>query len=482
MNSRTVDLIYLDPPFNSNKQYKALTGSKAEGQMFDDVWKWTDLDDRWLSEIDNRNEALSAVIRAARLAQNERTAAYLTMMGVRLLELRRLLKPTGSIYLHCDDTANSYLRLSLDAVFGKAAFRNEIIWKRIIAGKSSQYGAKAWGRNSDHILLYSGGALHPYRTRTPAEIAQKYNRIDENGKRYQDITGKLYRWRTLGARPNLCFDWTPPDWPNLKFRNKHDSGWCLSKARMDEEYAKGNIVIDPEGKITRRKYERDDPGATIPSLWDDIPAPTGQERTGWETQKPLALLQRIIRASSNEGDVVLDPFAGCATCCEAAEIEGRQWVGIEACEEATKIIQDRLDAADLGDLGRSSPRAIIKRSAPHRTDADAPPPEKPKPKRTTSYKTIENMQKLYGQQFGECNGCGVHYRDKDFHHDHIHPRSKDGGDEIGNLQLLCGHCNSTKGNRDMERLWERLYERESPISPAGWKYLRKKGRKDWRIT
>ena len=417
MNSRTVDLIYLDPPFNSNKKYAALDGTAAEGKMFDDVWKWTDLDDRWLSEIDNRNEALSAVIRAARLAQNERTAAYLTMMGIRLLELHRVLKHTGSIYLHCDGTANSYLRLCMDAVFGHKNYRNEIAW--CYTGPSN---TKRWfPRKKDSLLFFVKSEATTF-----------------NADAVRIPYTKLKTGKTRGI------------------------------FKQDAE-------LDPAGKVPEDYWLEKRDGMT----------PVGRiktERTGWKTQKPLALLQRIIQASSKPGDVVLDPFAGCATCCEAAEIEGRQWVGIEACEEATKITRRRLNEADLGSLGRSKPSVIVKRSAPRRTDADAPPPEKPKPKRTTSYKTIENMQKLYGRQFGYCNGCGVHYRDKDFHHDHIHPRSKDGGDEIANLQLLCGHCNSTKGNRDMERLWERLYEQQLPISPAGWKYLRQRGCKDWRIA
>ena len=422
MNSRTVDLIYLDPPFNSKKQYKALDGTAAEGQMFDDVWKWTDLDDRWLSEIDNHNEALSAVIRAARLAQDEGTAAYLTMMGVRLLELHRVLKPTGSIYLHCDPTASHYLKASMDAVFGKDNFQNDLVWCYQPNGRGPKQG---FHRKYDNLLLYSapGATFHrPYGEMSAGSVA-KYTKIDEDGRRYKDFKG-------------------------------------------------------------RRSYLDEAKGRPVPSYWTDIPfLSTGKEKTGWTTQKPVTLLQRVIKASSNPGDLVLDPFAGCATCCEAAEIEGRQWVGIEACEEATEIIQDRLDAADLGSLGRSRPRAIIRRSAPLRTDADAPPPEKPTPKRTTrSYKTIENLRHLYWKQGGDCNGCGGNYHYKDFHHDHIHPRSKDGGDEIGNLQLLCGHCNSTKGNRAMESLWERLYEQQLPISPAGWEYLKQRGCKDWRIA
>jgi len=276
------------------------------------------------------------------------------------------------------------------------------------------------------------------------------------------------------------------------FPKKHDNLLFYSKTKdatfnvlrgepTEAQLKRYNHIADGERyAYMKGKMRKLEGGAKIRDWWT-IPIAQIAERTGWATQKPLALLQRIIKASSNEGDVVLDPFAGCATCCEAAEIEARQWVGIEACEEATNIIQDRLDAADLGSLGRSMPRAIIRRSAPCRTDADAAPPEKPKPKRTTrNYKTIENLQHLYWKQGGDCNGCGGNYHYKDFHHDHIHPRSKEGGDEIGNLQLLCGHCNSTKGNRDMESLWERLYEQQLPISPAGWKYLRQRGCKDWR--
>ena len=277
------------------------------------------------------------------------------------------------------------------------------------------------------------------------------------------------------------------------FPKKHDNLLFYSKTKdatfnvlrgepTEAQLKRYNHVADEERyAYMKGKMRKLEGGAKIRDWWT-IPIAQIAERTGWATQKPLALLQRIIKASSNEGDLVLDPFAGRATCCEAAEIEGRRWVGIEACEEATKIIRDRLDAADLGSLGRSRPRAIIKRSAPRRTDADAPPPEKPKPKWTTSYKNPENMQKLYGRQFGDCTGCGEHKRHKNFSFDHIHPRSKDGGDEIDNLQLLCSHCNSTKGVRDMERLWEQLYELRSPISPAGWKYLRQRGRQDWRIA
>ena len=442
--------------------------------MFDDVWKWTELDDGWLSEIDIHNEALSAVIRAARLAQNEGTAAYLTMMGVRLLELHRVLKPTGSIYLHCDDTANSYLRLCLDAVFGKAAFRNEIIWKR---QSSNNAATKRAGRIADHLLFYavSNAATWNGGYHALAEKEKKRYRQDEHGRFYkpENLTAPM-------TTPSRLFEWRGQ-------KPSKGRGWAHSREALEEMDAKGEILYKRDGTVRldgRKRYMNPGGGQKLQSIWADIHriGNTSRERTGWKTQKPLALLQRIIRASSNPGDVVLDPFAGCATCCVAAEMEGRQWVGIEACEEATNITRRRLNEADLGSLGRSKPRVIIRRSAPRRTDADAPPPEKTKPKRTTSYKNPENMKELYGRQFGDCTGCGEHKRHKNFSFDHIHPRSKDGGDEIDNLQLLCSHCNSTKGNRAMEFLWKRLYELQSPISPAGWKYLKLRGRKDWRIA
>ena len=371
MNSETVDLIYLDPPFNSKEEYKAPIGTQAEGQVFDDTWRWTDLDARWVGEISRRCPALNAAIEAARLAQNDGTAAYLAFMGIRLLELHRVLKPTGSIYLHCDDTADSYLRMSMDAVFGASAFRNEIVWKRTGAGKSNQYGKRSWPRNTDSILFYSKNSrndLSPYRKLTDEEALKRFNLQDENGRRFYDDSGNLQRGRTLGDRPNLCYTFTPPDRPDLEFEPKNPSGWCLSQKRMLEEYEKGNIVVRGDTrKLQRRKYQEDYKGAMTPSLWDDIAPPGTKESTDWRTQKPLALLERIIKASSKPGDLVLDPFAGCATCLVAAEMEGRRWVGIEACEAVNDILLCRLDeAVGLENLGGQSgaSKAVITGKVP----------------------------------------------------------------------------------------------------------------------
>lgn len=420
MNSGTVDLIYLDPPFNSKKQYKAPIGTPAEGQSFDDTWRWTDLDDSWLGEIDRRNEALSAVIRAARLTQGDGTAAYLTMMGIRLLELHRVLADTGSIYLHCDPTASHYLKASMDAIFGKDNFRNDIVWFY----PNSGFKAKS----------------------------RKFHQVNDNLLYYVKTNGR-HVWNEQREKLDK-----PKKQPLRKFNS-------VTK--------KADMVRDGDGKPLYKVVT----DKLINSVWRIAMLNTGPERTEWKTQKPLALLQRIIKTSSNPGDLVLDPFAGCATCCVAAEMEGRKWIGIEACGEATIIIRNRLDEAALGNLGRTRPRAIIKRSVPRRTDA--PPPAKPK--RTRGYKSVENLGILFGRQLGRCNGCGNDYHVKDFHHDHIHPRFKDGSDDIDNLQLLCGHCNSTKHTNSMEYLWMRLNEQQLPVSPAGQKYLKQSGYKYWRI-
>ena len=393
LNSETVDLIYLDPPFNSKKQYKAPIGTPAEGQKFDDTWRWTDLDERWLGEIDRRNEALSIVIRAARLTQGDGTAAYLTMMGIRLLELHRVLKPTGSLYLHCDPTANSYLRLSMDAVFGKRNFCNEIVWRiGWVSGFKTQ--KRGWIRNHDTLLYYI--------------------KTDE--------AKKLFNKEYIPYAPDY-----------LRRDGKRPTG-------------KGIPIED-----TWNCSEGD--------RLDSLGIKSFAKKTGWATEKPLALLQRIIKASSNPGDLVLDPFAGCATCCVAAEMEGRQWIGIEACEAASDIVQIRLDEADLGALGDAAEakgKVHIERLPPKREDLDLTDESMRGATAYRTYRTQSNMDYLYGKQRGICNGCNNHYRAKDLDFDHIIPRIADGSDELENLQLLCGHCNSTKGNGTMQDLAYRL--------------------------
>ena len=478
MNSETVDLVYLDPPFNSKREYKAPLGTAAEGQSFDDTWRWNELDERWLGEIDRRNPSLAAVIHAARLTQGDGTGAYLAFMGVRLLELHRVMKSTASIFLHCDDTANAYLRASMDAVFGKAAFRNEIVWKRT-AGRSDGH---QFGRVHDNILFYApdgatwnrpvvphsrdseyvkrtyrlddGDGRGPYRA---GDITAAGNSGGESGKPWRNIdpsrVGRHWGTPTKGSmnayirEHNLIPGW-PDDYPSVH-------------QRLDAMDAAGLIYWPKRagGMPCIKRYLASTDGVAVEDIFSDIGKleANSKEKTGWATQKPLALLQRIIKASSKPGDLVLDPFAGCATCCVASAMEGRRWVGIEACEAAVDILQVRLAEADLGALGAAGSKAHILRRPPKRTDLNG---DEPRPQ-SKAYKTQENIDHLYGKQLGDCAGCGHHYRAKDFHIDHIIPRTQNGPNTLDNLQLLCGHCNAIKGDRDMAYLRRRLAELEA---------------------
>ena len=236
----------------------------------------------------------------------------------------------------------------------------------------------------------------------------------------------------MGARPNLCYEWRG-------FVNPHPSGWRLSKERLEEEYQKGNIVIRADRKLERRKYLKDYKCPSYGNIWDDIRPATGEERTGYPTQKPIALLKRIIKASSNEEDVVLDPFCGCATTCVAAERLGRQWIGIDISEKAVTLVRMRLE----NEVGLFGP--VI-----HRTDL---------PKRSEklpNYRTHKHT--LYGEQEGFCNGCQTQFPFRNMTVDHIVPRRHGGSDAVDNLQLLCSACNSTKGTGTQAELVAELRE------------------------
>ena len=395
MNSETVDLIYLDPPFNSNKNYEAPVGSKAAGAAFKDTWSLSDLDVAWMGLIADEHPAIAYMLDTAGKAHGKGMQSYLTMMAARLLEMRRVLKDTGSIYLHCDPYASHYLKMLMDAVYGARHFKNEVVWSyRRYTAKSNRFQ-----REHDVILYYGKGSP------TFNVVYEPYG--EGSGKRdshyKQDEEGRWFRWQ---------------------------------KRRGQEPYK----VYLSEGRRTGDVWQISHINASA------------KERVGYPTQKPLALLERIIKASSNEGDVVLDPFAGCATACVAAEKLGRQWVGIDLSPMAYRLVQERL-AREVQVGSEESPRltgwkVTHRTDIPRRTDIDVP----------IHYR--QNKHVLYGQQEGYCAGCNMFMEFRHFEVDHVIPESKGGTGHIDNLQLLCGFCNRTKGNRPQEYLIARLKELE----------------------
>ena len=381
MNSQSVDLIYLDPPFNSKSNYAAPIGSKAAGAEFKDTWTLNDLDIAWLDLIETRHPALNRVIQVAMTNSDK---SYLVYMAVRLLELKRILKDSGSIYLHCDPTMSHYLKLLMDAIWGckNKAFRNEIIWC-YRGGGVPQYH---FARKHDVILRYSKSNTPKFNVddvRIPYSKSVMESDISRYDKSYR--SNKTYS----GYRPNKG--------------GKHPEDWWEIQPIMPSD----------------RK-----------------------ERTGYPTQKPLALLERVIKASSDKGDVVLDPFCGCATTCVMADTLNRQWVGIDISPKAAELVRQRID-----DLTRT----IIHRiDIPKRTDLGKIP----------NYRDPANKKMLYGEQGGDCAGCDTHFEMRNLEVDHIISRGKGGTDHIENLQLLCGNCNRVKGDRDQEYLIAKLEGRK----------------------
>ena len=340
----SVDLIYLDPPFNSNATYNVLfkerSGEDSAAQItaFDDTWHWTFDSERAYQEVvTDGPDKLAKLLQAMRdfLGQND-MMAYLTMMAQRLAELHRVLKPTGSIYLHCDPTASHYLKLLLDAVFSEQYFKSEIVWKRTSAHSS----ANRPGPVHDNILMYVKSdeylwnVLHqPY---DEAYLSTFFEMTDPDGRKWKrmDLTGAGIRHGATGM------PWRGID---ITEKGRH---WAYPPSLLEEFDEKGLLHWPKrEGGMPRLKQYADEmPGVPIQDVWTDIRPlhNLARERMGYPTQKPEALLERIINASSNEGDVVLDPFCGCGTAVAVAERLKRRWIGIDVTHIAISLMKHRL--------------------------------------------------------------------------------------------------------------------------------------------
>ncbi len=344
--SESIDLIYLDPPFNSNRNYNVLfkdeSGIDSEAQItaFEDTWHWNDIAEQTYDELVTQSPGhVSKMIGALRdfIGANQ-MMAYLVMMTIRLVELHRVLKPTGSLYLHCDPTASHYLKIILDTIFGVQNFRNEIIWKRTSAHSDTKQGNVIhMGRIHDVILFYTKSDIakrrEVYQPYDQEYISAFYRYSDPDGRRYRlgDITGP-----GGAAKGN----------PQYEFLGV-TRYWRYSKERMQELYAQGRIVqTKPGGVPAYKRYLDEMPGTPLQDVWDNI-LPLGAqatERLGYPTQKPLTLLENIINTSSNPGDIALDPFCGCGTAIAAAQKLGRKWIGIDITHLSIALQKYRLEA------------------------------------------------------------------------------------------------------------------------------------------
>jgi len=346
IKDETVDLVYLDPPFNSDQTYNVLFAAKdgteaaAQIQAFEDTWHWDQAAAKQYEESVEQGGKVSDVLRAFRefLGTND-MLAYLTMMAPRLVELRRTLKQSGTLYLHCDPTASHYLKLLLDAVFGAENFLSEVIWKRT----GTHSSANRWGPVHDVILFYARARgkqvwNRPYGPYSAEHMERHYQKEDAEGRRYEhaELTGPGVRHGRSGE-PWRGFDVTS--------LGRH---WTTTVDRLDQLYKDGLIYLPPDGGWPRLiRYADESKGRALGDVWEDIPPLNmmARERLGYPTQKPEALLERIILASSNEGDTVLDPFCGCGTTVAAAQKLKRRWIGIDITHLAIGLIRHRLEAA-----------------------------------------------------------------------------------------------------------------------------------------
>ena len=483
MNSETVDLVYLDPPFDSNKDFSAPIGSIAAGAAFKDTWTPGDLDTDWLGRVASAAPKLYRIVDTAGQVHGDGMQSYLTMMAVRLLEIRRLLKDTGSVYLHCDPTASHYLKVAMDAIFGVENFRNDLTWRRATAHND----AGRFGNIVDNILFYvksadaywNGEAISTRKT--AEQLAKLYPSRDERGRyRSSDLTGPLHNAArgSPSTRPWRGYD-------------VHAMGrcWSVPKTGRYARYIEENLLpgymgidgiherldaLDGAGLIHHprtgrwpglKRYAAADEATPPQSLILDPIGFTnfnkGKEYTGYPTQKPVKLLRKLIEASCPPGGMVLDPFCGCATACIAAEGLGRRWAGIDLSVKAVELVKSRMKAEMpllTLDLRHGT-------APPERQDLTAPEEryflDASKPERERPYNCDFNKERLFGNQRGVCNTpfCGRRLDFELFEVDHVVPRSKGGGNELANLQLLCAECNRSKGDDTMEDFVARRRDR-----------------------
>ena len=512
LDNESVDLICIDPPFAKNQTFtgslrpplsdaerqreaETLAGWGIRSQLdaqnagidwpdadntgrFSDIWRWEDdVHEDWVTRIEDDYPALANVIETARTAYDEEAAAYLTYMAIRIIEMHRVLKHTGSMYLHCDTTASHYLKLTMDAIFGVDNFKNEVVWKRSAAHSD----AKACGRTHDIILAYA-------KDRANFTWNKQYQRYDDkyvkSHYRYKTDRGRLYRTDNLTAT-GLRGGGYEYEW------NGVTRVWRRPRESMQALHDEGRIRYTRNGVAEYIRYLDEMPGVPLQDVWADIPPINSQakERTGYPTQKPVALAERIIKASSNPGDVVLDCFAGCAYVPVAAERNGRQWIACDISPRALTVLRRQfakfnyaVDGTQQTETPLLNPEAnIITRGPgelPERTDEDPVESQSIKELPPRKFKVPasripegEMMEFLLGLSGYTAWCCGYAVRrssgevvktTRNFHLDHIDPKSKQGSNQIMNRAPLCPDHNIRKNNRRVH-----LEDYRAEIADAG---------------
>ena len=453
INSESVDLIYLNPPRNMGKIQKAPVKTRAYGVSYDDTWAAERVSPDLLAEMEVLNPEVTYAIDVARITHGESMGAYLVFMAARLLELKRIMKPAGSIYLQCDPRTAHLLRVIMDAVFGQENFKNEVVFERRAVAERG----RRWMWAHDTLLFYTGPKMHLWNK----QLTQHGDDHWERNYRYKDERGRYQlvpltkQGRRYDDRGKLWGDYDP---------SRDDRFWSVpmrlvrlvepGRDDLDDLSAQEKLDIllnhemihwpkrapEPRYKL----YEWAAENAPVGDVLTDIGRiePGDVERTGWPGQVPVALLKMILRASTDEGDLVLDPFCGSGTACVAAEQLGRRWIGIEREAFAGEILPERLEGETELRHG-----VDVLRESPERTDCD----ERLHPGET--WKT------LYERQGGRCNGCEYELPRHLLSFDRIAPPAKPRGpDSPDNLQLLCAACRSIKGANDTNYLKVMLYE------------------------
>ena len=487
MNSGTVNLIATDPPFNKSRDFHATPDSLASGASFQDRWSWQDdIHDDWLVQLQHEETEVWHVITTAKEAYGDDMGAFLCWLGVRLLEMHRILADDGSIYVHIDDTAYAWAKCLMDAIFGPRFYRNSITWRRA----TSHNDASNYGRIVDYLLFYGKGVDHTWNgdeiavAKSPEELQKSYPSQDGRGRfRSADLTGPKHNAQsgspsTIAWRTYDVFDlgrvWSVPKTGRYAgYIDRHFIPGYLAiegiHERLDALDDAGLIHHPENGRWPGlKRYAEADTGNPPQNL---ILEPTGftnfnvgkGEATGFPTQKPLALYERLIKASSNPGDMVLDPFCGCATTPIAAERLGRQWVGMDIWDGAHEQVLTRLEKEGLAIKDRRGRR----RGQQTLTFGDITYSTTP-PKRTDSGETAALVLRTptgrevqrhaaprtqHGRLLVDigalCQGCGADYTfdPRVLEVDHINPRSQGGTDAYDNLTLLCPPCNKEKRDR-----------------------------------